>query len=61
MGAGKASIESVLDAAVHVQHHRAAIGQAQSGLKTFCQACGHVGPHFQAVNHHINIVLFFFL
>ena len=61
MGAGKAGIESVLDAAVHVQHHRAAIGQAQSGLKTFCQACGHVGPHFQAVNHHINIVLFFFL
>ena len=61
MGAGKAGIESVLGAAVHVQHHRAAIGQSQSGLEAFCQACGHVGPHFQAVNHHINIVLFFFL
>ena len=61
MRAGKTGVEGVLHAAVHVQHHRAAIGQAQSGLKAFGQAGGHVGAHFQAVHHHIDIVFFFFL
>ena len=61
MRAGKTGVEGVLHAAVHVQHHRAAIGQTQSGLKAFGQAGGHVGTHFQAVHHHIDVVFFFFL
>ena len=61
MRAGKPGVEGILHSTVHVQHHGAAIGQAQSGLQAFGQAGRHVGTHLQAVHHHIDVVFFFFL
>ena len=54
--AGIAGVEKVLGTAVHFGHDGAAIGQAQRGLETFGQALAGVGPHFQAVDYHVDVV-----
>ena len=45
---------------VHLQCNRFAVGQTQCGFKAFGQSLLHIHPHLDAVNHHINVVLFGF-
>ena len=64
--AGKAGVEQMLAAAVHLQRNGAAIGQAQRGLETLGQALALLGQrfvitraaHLDAVDHHVDVVLF---
>ena len=57
----KTRIESPLGLLVQVQHHGATIGQAQRGFQALGQTGGHVWSHLEPINHHIDVVLFFFL
>ena len=42
---------------IHVECNGTAIRVAQGDLKTFCQALTRVFTDFEAIDHHINIVL----
>ena len=69
-GTSKARRKAVLHAAVEVEHQGAAIGQAQRGLEALgqalaqgvgCAVFGHLVAHLEAVDHHVDVVLFGFL
>ena len=47
--------------AVHLEHHGAAVGQAQRRFETFSQTLLDVARHLDAVDHHVDRVLFRFL
>ncbi len=59
--AGKAAAEDVLLAGIQIDGQHAAAGgfpaNAQRGFQAFCQALLQICAHFDAVDHHVNIVL----
>ena len=56
LGAGVTGVEQVLGRAIHLHYEGAPIGQPQGRLETFCQPLAGVGPYFQAVDHHVDVV-----
>src|SRR5690606_10110727 len=59
--AGVAAGKYLLASAVHVQGHRAAVGQLHGGFEAFGQALFAFGLDAQAVDHDVDVVLFVFL
>jgi hypothetical protein len=61
VGAGELVGVDVLGAGVHLQRHRAAVGQAQRGLEALGQALLDLGLDLDAVDDHVDRVLLGFL
>jgi len=51
----------VVGAGIHFQHDGPPLGQADGGLEALGQPLLGLGPHAQAVDHHVYAVLFGFL